>query len=95
MGAKFPKLPNAISELVDGSIYSYACAQGLRKGKHIRSDIGVRGTTTFLANMLENASKETKQDFERVSGNRFGGWRPGRQPTGQLKNFFSVEVSCD
>lgn len=66
------KTPESVSKLTDVSVYSYSCAQGLCKGKHLRSDVVVQGTTIFLCNMLANAGESTKKDLESLSG-RYGG----------------------
>jgi len=82
---KFPRLSKSVSELIDASIFSYACAQGLRKG--LRCDIAVRGACIFLSNMLAVACESTMKDFETASGVRFENWRPGHEPTKSLKTF--------
>lgn len=80
------RLPIAISNLLDVAVYSFGSMKGLRDDHRVQSTEVVDGVCLMFGDLVENAKKEVRDEFESL-GARFGGWKPKQSPTKELFTF--------
>ena len=80
------RMPLAISNLLDGAVYSFGSMKGLREDHRVQSTEVVDGVCLMFGNLVANAKKEVQDEFELLAP-RFGGWNPRKPPTRELFTF--------
>lgn len=80
------RIPLIIGKLLDVAVYSFGSMKGLRDDHRIQSTEVVDGVCLMFSDLLANAKKEVKDEFELLRP-RFGGWKPKQPPTRELFTF--------
>ncbi|KXJ06525.1 hypothetical protein AC249_AIPGENE17116 [Exaiptasia diaphana] len=88
------RLPPCVMELLDLAIYSFGALSGLRATDKVRGDPVVEGVCAMFGDLLNCASKETRDKFDALTAVRLGDWHPGTDPSNEVRQMVSSRLQA-
>lgn len=86
------RLPPCLIELLDISIFSFVLQSGRRASNSVRGDPVVEGASAMFGDMLLCAKEETRAAFDAITPERLGNWKPGTQPTDEVRQLLKSRL---